>query len=146
MSRLAAAHLSQLRFGKFVHLKDGSENCLAQYNPQESVNMQSIKSRIHNMIFSRYTKDSRNVMPLRLGGINFKDFPELRPLDLILSLTAPSQISSCKLTRLAHWKFFRANLLQSSTNFSSQFTYERDFYSFEFFFIFEKYFKINDFS
>ena len=69
---------------------------------KESVNMQSIKSRIHNIIFSRYTKDSGNVMSLRLGGINFQDFPELRPLDLILSLTAPSQISSCKLTRLAH--------------------------------------------
>ena len=144
MSRLAAAHLSQLRFGKFVHLKDGSENCLAQYNPQESVNMQSIKSRIHDMIFSRYTKDSRNVMPFLLGGINFQDFQELRPLDLILSLTAPSQISSCKLTRLAHWRFFGQISFSPPQIFPANL--QRDFYSFEFFFIFEKYFKINDFS
>ena len=57
-------------------------------------------------------------------------------------LTAPSHISSCKLTLLAHWKFFWAKILQYPTHFSSRFTYERDFYSFEFFFTFEKCLKI----
>ena len=29
MSRLAPIHLSELRFGKFSHLKDGSQSCPA---------------------------------------------------------------------------------------------------------------------
>ena len=57
MSRLAAAHLSELRFEKFGHLKDGSQNCRAQSNSQEPVNLQLIKNRIHIMIFSRYIQD-----------------------------------------------------------------------------------------
>ena len=36
-SRLAAVYLSELRFGKSGHLPDGSQRCLAQSNPQESV-------------------------------------------------------------------------------------------------------------
>ena len=50
-------------FGKFGHLKDGS-------NPQESVNLQSIKNRIRNMIFSRYAQDSGNVTFWRLTLIS----------------------------------------------------------------------------
>ena len=56
MSRLAAAHLSEMRFGKFGHLKDVSQSCMAQFNPQESANVQSIKNRIHKMIFSHYAQ------------------------------------------------------------------------------------------
>ena len=52
ISSYPAAHLSELRFGKFGHLKDGSHSFLPQSNPQESVNLQSIKNRIHNMNFS----------------------------------------------------------------------------------------------
>ena len=40
MSILAAVCLSELRFGKFGHLKDGSQGCLVHFNPQESVNLQ----------------------------------------------------------------------------------------------------------
>ena len=101
MSRLAAVHLFELSFENFGHLKDGSQSFLTQSNPQESVNLQSIKNRIHNMNFSRYSEDSGNVTSWRLGGINFQVVPELRPLDLIGGLTASSQISNCKLTRLA---------------------------------------------
>ena len=101
MSRLAAVHLSELKFGKFGHLKDGSQRCLVQSNPQESANLQSIKNRIHNMVFSRYVQDSGNVTSWRLGGTDFQVFPELRLLDLIGRLAAPSQISNCKITRLA---------------------------------------------
>ena len=36
MSRLTAVHLSELCFGKFGHLKDGSQSCLSQSDPQES--------------------------------------------------------------------------------------------------------------
>ena len=54
--RLTALHLSELRFGKVDHLKDGSQSCLAQSNPQESVNLQRIKNKIHIMIFSHYAQ------------------------------------------------------------------------------------------
>ena len=40
MFRLAAVHLPELEFGKLGHLKVGSQSCLAQANPQESVNLQ----------------------------------------------------------------------------------------------------------
>ena len=67
--------------------------------------------------------------------------------DLIGRPTAPSQTSSCKLTRLVRLKFILAKMVQSPLatprNVSSQFTYGRGFCSFEFFFIFEKNFKIN---
>ena len=55
MSTLAAVYLSELRFGKVGHLKDGSQSCLVQLIPQETVNLQSIKNKIHDMIFSRYS-------------------------------------------------------------------------------------------
>ena len=61
MSRLADVHLSELCFGKFGHSKDGSQSCLAQSDPQESLNLQSIKNRIHSMIFSRYAQDTGSV-------------------------------------------------------------------------------------
>ena len=35
----AAIHLSELRFGKIVHLKDGFQISLAQSTPQEFVNL-----------------------------------------------------------------------------------------------------------
>ena len=54
MFRLEAVHLSGLRSGKHVHLKDGSQSCLARSDLQGYVNLQSIKNKIHNMIFSRY--------------------------------------------------------------------------------------------
>ena len=56
-------------FGKFGHLKDGSRSCLAQYDYQESVNIQSIWNEIHNMTFSRFAQDSGNVTSWRLGDI-----------------------------------------------------------------------------
>ena len=58
MSRLAAAHLSELRFGEFGHLKDGFQSSLVWFDPRKSLNLQSIKSIIHNMIFSRHAQDS----------------------------------------------------------------------------------------
>ena len=57
MSRLAGFHLSELRFGKFGRLKDGSYSCLAQLNPHESENLQSIKNTTHNMIFGHYAQE-----------------------------------------------------------------------------------------
>ena len=50
-----------IMFGKFGYLKDGS---------QESVNLQSTKNRIHNMIFSSYSQDARNVSSWRLALIS----------------------------------------------------------------------------
>ena len=46
-----------IMFGKFSQLKS---------NPQESINLQSIKNRIHNIIFSRYAQASGNVTSWRL--------------------------------------------------------------------------------
>ena len=60
--------------GKFGHLKDGPQSCLAQSDPQESVNLQSIKNRIHNMTFSRYAQGSGNITSWRVGDINFRVF------------------------------------------------------------------------
>ena len=57
MSILASVHLSELMFEKFGHLKDVSQSFLAQSNPQESANIQSIKNIIHNMIFSHYSQE-----------------------------------------------------------------------------------------
>ena len=37
MSRLAAVYLSELRFGEFGYLKDGSQSCLTRSDPQEFV-------------------------------------------------------------------------------------------------------------
>ena len=98
MSRLAAVHLSELKFGKFGYLKDGFQSCLAHSNPQESIQLQSIKNRIHSMILSHYSQDSRNVIFWRLGYINVQVFLKLRFLDLIRRFIAPSQISNCRLT------------------------------------------------
>ena len=114
--RLAAVHLSELRFGKFSHLwfgklgrlKDGSQSCLTQSNPQESVNLQSFKNRIHDLVFSRYTQHSGNTTSWCQGGVNFQVFPELHPLDLIRRLTTPYQIFSCKLSHLL-FRYFEIN-------------------------------------
>ena len=81
MSRLAAVHLSELRFGKFGHLKDGSQSCLAQSDPQESENLKSIKNRTHIKIFRLYVQDSGNVTSWRIGDMNFQVFPKSRPLN-----------------------------------------------------------------
>ena len=61
MFRLVAVYRSKLRFGEFGHLKNGSRSCLTRSDPQESVDLQSIKNTIHNMIISLYAQDSRNV-------------------------------------------------------------------------------------
>ena len=60
-------------FGKFDHLKDDSQSCLTSRvrkesvkKPQESVNLQLIKNKIDNMIFSRYAQDIGNVTSWRL--------------------------------------------------------------------------------
>ena len=90
MSKLAALYLPELMFGKFGHLKDRSQSFLAQSDPEESVNLQSIKNRIHSMIFCCYVQDSGNMTSWRLGEINFQVFFELRLLDLIERLTARS--------------------------------------------------------
>ena len=135
MSRLAAVHLSELRFGKFCHLKDVSQSFLAQSNPRESANLQSIKNRIHNMIFSHYAQESWNVTTWRLEEINFQVSSELRPWTSLAYSALPN--SNCKLTRLGLQNFFREEIFQPAANFSSRFTNERDFYSFEFFFGFE---------
>ena len=101
MFRLVAAYWSLLRTGEFGHLKSGSHSCLAWSDPQESVNLQSIKNRIHNMIVTPYAQDSRNVTSWCLDDINFHVIRELDSPDLIGRPAAPSQISSCKLIHLA---------------------------------------------
>ena len=84
-------------FGKFGHLKDGSQSYLVQSDPQESVNLQSIKNRIHSMTFSRYAQGFGNITSWRVGDINFQVFLKSCPLDFTGRFTAPSHISSCKL-------------------------------------------------
>ena len=54
MSRVAAVHLSELRFGKLGHMKDGSQTCLVECNSQKSVNLQLIKNTIYSMIYVCY--------------------------------------------------------------------------------------------
>ena len=140
MTRLAAVHLSELKFG---HLKNAFQTCLAKSDLQQKpVNLQSIKNKVDSMIFSRYAQDSGNVTLWRLGDISFQVSPELIPLDPIRRLSAAWQLSSCRLSHLARQKFFPVKILQLPTKFFSLFT-GRDIYSFEFFFISEKYFKIN---
>ena len=70
MSRLAAVYISELRFGKFSHLKDGFPSCVTQSDPQ----------------------DFGNVNFLCLGDINYQVLLEIRPLDLIGRLAAPFQL------------------------------------------------------
>ena len=89
MSRLAGVHLSALKFGKFGHLKDGFQSCLAQSNPQGSVNLQPIKNRIHNSVFSHYSQDFENVTPCCLGDINFQVFSEPFSWTLLGGLQRP---------------------------------------------------------
>ena len=66
MTRLAAVHLSELKFG---HLKNAFQTCLAKSDLQKPVNLQSIKNKVDSMIFSRYAQDSRNVTLWCLGDI-----------------------------------------------------------------------------
>ena len=66
MTRLAAASLSELKFG---HLKNAFQTCLAKSDLQKPVNLQSIKNKVDSMIFSRYAQDSGNVTLWRLGDI-----------------------------------------------------------------------------
>ena len=140
MSRLAAFHLSELRFGKFGRLKDGSYSCLAQFNPRESENLQSIKNRIHNMIFSHYAQEPWNSTSWRLRDINFQGFPNSTPAPHWL--TVPYQFPT--VSSLA--KFYRSYFGQESLSPSQIFSVGSLLtvtYSFEFFFNFEKFFKIN---
>ena len=92
-------------------MENSSHSCLARSDPQEPANLQSVKNRIHNMIISLYAEGSRNVTSRRLGDINFQVIRELHSPDLIGRPTAPSQISSCKIIRLARWKFLRDKTL-----------------------------------
>ena len=61
MFKLVAVYRSELRFGEFGHLKNGSHSCLTRSDPQESINLHSIKNTIHKMIISLYSQDFRNV-------------------------------------------------------------------------------------
>ena len=45
ISRVVTFYLPELRFRNFDHLKDVFQSCLAQFNPNESVNLQSNKNR-----------------------------------------------------------------------------------------------------
>ena len=78
MSRLAVVHLFELGFQKFGHLKDGSQSCLAQSNPPESLNPQSIINKIQGL--------------WPLGAINFQVFPQPHPLRLHRGVTVHDQI------------------------------------------------------
>ena len=139
MSILAAVHLTELRFGKFDHLKDGSQSCLAQSDLQESVNLQVIKNRIHNMIFSLYAREkTRKFDFLASRRHEFPIFSNLTPWASLGGLQLPNfwlyAHSGCKLA------------VSTLTDFSSLFTYGCDFCSFGLFLIFAKCFKVNDFS
>ena len=46
MPRLATLYLPELSFRNFDHLKDVFQSFLAQFNPEESVNLLSNKYRI----------------------------------------------------------------------------------------------------
>ena len=89
MSKLAAVHLPELWFGKFGHLKDDSQSCLAQSNLQESVNLQSFKNRIHNIIFSHYAQETWNVTSWHLEDINVQVSPKLCPWTSLGNLQWP---------------------------------------------------------
>ena len=91
MSILAAVHLTELRFGKFDHLKDGSQSCLAQSDLQESVNLQVIKNRIHNMIFSLYAREkTRKFDFLASRRHEFPIFSNLTPWASLGGLQLPN--------------------------------------------------------
>ena len=98
------------------------------------------------MIFSSYTQDSENFTYWRLQDINFQVLLDLRRWNL--SEGAYSAFPSFQLEAhsLGSLEDFLAKILQYPTHFSSRFAYEHGFYSFEFFFTFDKCFKINDFS
>ena len=89
MSRLATLYLPEPSFRNYDHLKGVLQGCLAQFNPKESVTLQSIKNR------------TRNATSWCLEDIIFHVFLELNSLDLMEKLTVPSQVSKCKLTCLA---------------------------------------------
>ena len=149
MPRLAAVHLPELRFGEFGHLKDSSQCCLTQSDSQESVNLQSVKSRNHNMIFSRSAQHSGSVTSWRLGDINFHIFLELHPFISSGGLKNPPKFPAVGiLARLGRIFFGQKSFSSPShpTEYSSLLTYGLNFYSLEFFFIFEERFKVNDFS
>ena len=96
----AGISLPELRFRKFGHLKNGSQRFLFESDPEESVNLISIKNRIQSMIFSCYAQDSGYVTSWRLGYINFQVFLELHPLDLINGLIWPPKLPA------ERWKIF----------------------------------------
>ena len=54
--------------------------------PKSPTNLQSIKNRTYNMIFSHYTQESWNMTFWRLGDISFQVSPELGPWILLGSL------------------------------------------------------------
>ena len=109
MSRLAGVYLSELSFGKFGHLKDGSPSCLAQSNPQEFV--------IYNQ--------------LRIESITWLSVATLKALEMWLSEVQETIISrnSTSLVLLGSEEGYLGKNPWALPQF---FTYERDFYSFEF--------------
>ena len=54
--------------------------------PKSPKNLQSIKNRTYNMIFSHYTQEAWNMTFWRLGDISFQVSPELGPWILLGSL------------------------------------------------------------
>ena len=135
MSRLAGAHLSELNFGKFGHLKDVSLRCLVQSYPQKSVNLQSIKNRINKMIFSRYAQDPRNVTSWRhcLGGTNFQVSPDFCPWTSSGGLQCSPKFPAVNSLACLGRSLFGQKFFSPLTNFSSRFTNEIDLCSLEFF-------------
>ena len=127
-------------------MKDGPQSCLAHSDPQESVNLQSIKHRIHNRIFSRYAQDSGNITSWGLGDFNSHVFLKCCPLELIRRLQHPPIFPAISSVTCLGRTFFGQKPCNPSAKFSNTFTYGHDFCFFEFSFIFEKCFKITDFS
>ena len=114
---------------------------------KESVNLQSIKNRMLNMIFSSYTQDSENVTYWRLQDIIFQFLLDLRRWTLsegAYSALPNFQLQTHSLCSVE--VFLGKNPSVSHTFFQPVHLWTRDFYSFEFFFNFVKCFKINDFS
>ena len=95
-SRLAAVYLSELKVwslkGWYSELS-GS----VQSNPQESVNLQLIKNRIHNMIFNLYSQDPGNLTSWSLREMNFQFFfQNLAPWTLLGDLQRPSKFQAVR--------------------------------------------------
>ena len=115
MSRLAGVYLSELSFGKFGHLKDGSPSCLAQSNPQEFV----IYNQLRTESITWLSVATLKTLEMWLPGVHETIISRnSTPLDLIGRLTAPSQIFNGKVTRLGRKKVIWEKIHEPSHNFS----------------------------